>query len=873
MTKRTLKIGFLLLCVGIFALALTSCGESTEDTGTIELTADKTAIPADGVSSAAITATLKNESGTPVIQGTEVYFTTDLGRFSNGSMGYTLSTADATGVVTISLIAGTVAGDAHVVAKSNGVKQTIAIRLVSPSEVGTTASIELSSNKTSLPADGSSSAAITATLTDATGSAVAPGTKVVFTTDHGTFTGGTTTYTVSITDDSGKVTVALIAGTTSGVAQVVATSNGVTQNILITFAGEGGAGSVSSIALAADPTSIPADGGSSTKITAMMLGGTGTAVAKGTSVTFTTTLGTFANGLATYQVATEDDTGTVVVSLIAGLVQGSAAVTAESSGVKQKILITLTGAGGTSSITLVADPLSIPADGTSSSDINTKLYYATNVPVGSGTVVSFSTTLGTFPNGKTTYQAATDSFSEVNLSLTSGKVPGTATVTVDALGVTQTILIIFTPTGGTTASIGLEAKPLSIPADGSSSTAITATLLDGIGAAVGIGTYVTFTTDLGTFSNGTATFTVATSDDTSKVTVSLIAGTVTGVAHVVATSNSVEQAIIIKLVEPGQVGETASITLATEPLAIPADGSSSAAITATLKDVGGNNVVVGTEVVFTTDLGTFSGVTTFAVSTSDDLGKVTVSLIAGATSGVAHVLAASNGVTQTILIMIAQPGQIGDTASIVLASDKPAIPADGASSVAITATLTDTAGNPVYQGTDVIFTIPTTDPGTFPGGVKTYSVSTIDDSGKVTVALIAGTVKGVSHVNVTSNVVTQSIKTPFYTPGKRITVLADPGTLPADGSSTSTIIVVTIDALGDIDELDYPVTFTITSGTGSFADGTGSGVGATYVGYKINGIAEATYIASTTAGSVVIQASYVGTPGTIAGTTTLTLTP
>lgn len=192
MIKKTLKTGLLLLCAGLLALAVSSCGELDDDTGTIELTADTTAIPADGVSSAAITATLKDESGTAVIQGTEVKFTVDpdLGRFSNGWTHYTVDTADDTGVVTVALVAGTEPGVAQVVATSNGVKQAISILLPLPGE------ITVLVDPDTLPADGVSTSTITVLVIDSDGVPYPDYSPVNFAITSGTgqFSNGGTTY-------------------------------------------------------------------------------------------------------------------------------------------------------------------------------------------------------------------------------------------------------------------------------------------------------------------------------------------------------------------------------------------------------------------------------------------------------------------------------------------------------------------------------------------------------------------------------------------------------------------------------------------------------------------------------------------------------
>jgi hypothetical protein len=451
---------------------------------------------------------------------------------------------------------------------------------------GQSGSITLSVDVASIPADGSSSAAITATVRDGNGNPVRHYTDVTFSTTLGRFRNGGTAYTVQTQPPlkdgkpdrtaapTGIATVALIAGTTPGSAKVTVTSNNVSQTIYVTISGP-----AASITLSVDPITIPADGVSSSTITATLTNSSGTPVTPGTEVTFTTNLGTFtasvqkgetagifSDGSQTYTVKTPDATGVVRVSLVAGTKAGSALVKATSNNVTQAIYV---GFGGQPvSIRLVADPVTIPADGTSSSTITATLTDASGAPVTPGTSVMFTTTLGLFLNGTTIHRVVTpDSAGVVKVSLISATVAGSAMVIAKSNGVTQVVYVGF---GGSAVTISLKATPDSIWADGKSSSAIQATLTDGVGNPVTPGTAVTFTTDLGTFSNGEQTYLVVTPDSTGIVTVSLIAGTTTGSALVSATSNGVTQSVYVTFTEKG--GNPFAIVLSADPTSIKADG-------------------------------------------------------------------------------------------------------------------------------------------------------------------------------------------------------------------------------------------------------------------------------------------------------------
>jgi len=765
-------------------------GSGPKVTGTITLSADVTSIPADGSSSANITATLKDSAGKPVANGTSVTFTTTLGHFRNGSTSYTVQTlpsdpfnkSDPTGQVTVALIAGATAGSAKVTASGNGVSQSVYITLS-----GSAASITLAADPTTIPADGASSSTITATLIDSSGDPVSPGTEVTFTTTLGTFSAsaqageavGTLesnrqTYTVYTADATGVVKVSLISATTAGSALVKATCNNVTQSIYVGFGGE-----PVSITLVADPVTIPADGASSSTITATLTDALGAAVTPGTSITFTTTLGSFLNGKPTYTTQTRDSSGTVSVSLISAATAGSALVKASANGVTQVVYV---GFGGAPvSIALTANPTSIWADGKSSSAIQATLTDGAGNPVTPGTAVTFTTDLGTFSNGQQTYTVTTpDSTGIVTVSLIAGTTTGSALVSASSNGVAQSVYVTFIQKGGNPFAIVLTANPTSINADGTSSSKITATVTDSKGGPVNPGTSITFSTNLGSFSNGQKTYTVPTPDATGVVAVSLIAGTTAGSATVTATASGVTQSVTVTFI--GAV--VASISVTATPNSLTADGTSTSQIRAYVKDAQGNPIADGEKITFTLTSGTG---TLSATSATTVGGYATVTYTASKTPGQATIQAmASNNVYGTVSITLTS----GGTASITLAAAPVSIPANGSSSSAITATLRDSAGKAVVKGTAVTFS-------TTLGTLSGTSVTTPDDTGVVTVSLIAGTTPGTATVTAQSGSVSQSVPVKFTGPPAAITVSATPQTLVADGKTTSSVKATVVDVNGN----------------------------------------------------------------------------
>ena len=252
MKKKYVGYAFISIFVFCVSTLFISCGSGTGgddigSTATIQIeyrnicdsySCESFPIPADGFSSIHIKAKLTDRSGDPVYALTEATFSTTLGHFTGGATTYSVSTIDDTGEVEVSLMAGTTSGVAFITCVSNGITQADYIVFTdydAVDVVGNTASITLEADPDSLPADGSSSTTITATLTDSTGEPVTAGTYVSFHTDSGKFANNAVTYTVQTSDETGVVRVSLIAGTGGEKANVCAYSNGVNQCIAVEY--------------------------------------------------------------------------------------------------------------------------------------------------------------------------------------------------------------------------------------------------------------------------------------------------------------------------------------------------------------------------------------------------------------------------------------------------------------------------------------------------------------------------------------------------------------------------------------------------------------------------------------------------------------
>jgi len=305
----------------------------SESTSSIVLIAEPPTISAESLSPSKISATLYDANGKTVASSVKVSFETTLGYFSNGLQAMTAYT-DSKGLATVNLYSSGVVGTAQVSASSNGITSHANVGFTG---AGPTADIVLSANPISIPSDKTSSSTITATLYDKDGLKVTSGVSVAFTTTLGIFS-NTQKSISAYTNANGIATAYVYSGSFVGLAQVSASSNGVTRNVYVNFTGPGPA---ATLYLEASPTWVPADGYSRRVISAVITDSAGNPVAAGTTVTFMTTLGVFSNGKTTLTTVTPDATGIVKVSLTSGQTVGTATVTCNSGDATGTITISM----------------------------------------------------------------------------------------------------------------------------------------------------------------------------------------------------------------------------------------------------------------------------------------------------------------------------------------------------------------------------------------------------------------------------------------------------------------------------------------------------------------------------------------------------
>jgi hypothetical protein len=546
----------------------------------------------------------------------------------------------------------------------------------------------------SLLADGVSWGTLTLTLTDEEGEPLA-GANVSFSTDHGYIAEAS-----SVTDEEGKATAKLVSEASvtdlSATVEARITYEGIdyTEIAMVSMLGV-------TLSVDAEPRDNPADGISTSTVTAMLkMTSSGTPLA-GYEVLFGTTLGSIGASAFT-------NVGGVATSvLVSPTTAGIAGVVARYGGHADTVEVTF----GELNLSLTPGLARMVADGLSYQTVYATLLTDDNNPV-VGATVNFSTT-----HGVITRSSKTNMWGDAVAFLTSSSYPATATITASFKGVEDVTQVSFE-----VPVVSLKATPLSVVAEPAFYSTISAYVSFSDGAPVPDSTVVSFRTTEGTISayeftssgivynrlrpNGVA------SDD---VVVTAWSGATSATANVVFVP-----------------GPAAQIFAHATPAEIPGDGNTYATITANVNDAYGNPVEDGTIVNFT------------LLSGSGIMPPTAVT-----TGGVAAIkfLPSGGGYTATIR---AETNTYFDDTSISLTSGVPgAIVADvdtswiqvgGAfesSQANVIAIVYDASMNPVDDGTQVSFEIVAG-----PGGGE-YIDAPGYGYGPVTKATVAGGVSAV----------------------------------------------------------------------------------------------------------------------------------
>ncbi|NJL58557.1 MAG: hypothetical protein HC887_01790, partial [Desulfobacteraceae bacterium] len=306
--------------------------------GKIVMNAEPNQLLCNGTSKSTVSARLTDYNGSPVSNVLLTFTLSGSGGFPYANTISSLTNSDGIAVAEYQAPLKT---SGTVTIKASGtdpysnqiVEQTTTIRLG-------TGSLQMQASPSELPANGVAGSTISATVLDTFGNIFTGAEPVLFSIESG---GGSLSGR-TINTGSGSASVVYTAGKTSGTvtirAELVNTGATATTTITLTTS------SVGFITLAANPTSIKADGATSSQIKATITDSSGQPVTSGTPVRFTTDFGKFNSSNSTVvDLTTSDNTGVVVVSLISETSAETATVTCTAGGITQSTTVTFTGSG------------------------------------------------------------------------------------------------------------------------------------------------------------------------------------------------------------------------------------------------------------------------------------------------------------------------------------------------------------------------------------------------------------------------------------------------------------------------------------------------------------------------------------------------
>ncbi|MDO9264443.1 MAG: invasin domain 3-containing protein, partial [Desulfosalsimonadaceae bacterium] len=721
--------------------------------GTISLRTGSSSITADGSSQVAVIATVNDALGNPE-PGAEVNFKTTLGQFYEenplfpGTLNRnTTAITDVDGEAVVMLISGKTIGTATILASLDGLNTTASVVFTA----GEPETISLRAAPATIRPNGTTN--LFAKLRDINGNPV-QGKTIVFS-EFINASGGTLNSLSNTTNVNGEAQVTYTAGKDPG-ADIIqaAMSSNLDINATTTIVVDPGAIVIGGITVTTGSATLVADGKGKVKIRALVTDIDGEP-ASGKTVNFAATAGTLSSASAT-----TSEFGLAEITLQATTISGPATVYAECDGFIGDVSVEFI-PGPADHLIMYAFPDVVPPNGAFSTAVIIQDQYDNRIDdqrlmlqvrrAGFTEIVD---------SAELTPDQAEDGVYRFDWTAATAYGLGNLEITAKVNnGVSKTVTVVVDEDAIIVGSINVIAGATSIEADGKSSVAIRATVLDYNGQPAE-GITVDFATTLGTLSSGQAI-----TDQNGFAEVVLKAGTVWGTATVTADANGFKDQVDV-LFTTGQAG---GLRVTAMPSIVTPGGQST--IIAELRSTSGQPVA-GELLYFNIYENNSNGSLSAIQAVTDTNGRATVTYTAGVEAdlcgggGVCSesdcirvTLASDSSINDTVCISVAIP--TGVVGYMTLTSADNSLPADGISSTSVTAKVFDTVGVPMPQGTSITFS---TTLGTFPGGTdpsgpitSQVTLTTIDDSGTIITSLIAGTVGGVAQIKATSGGVSQML--------------------------------------------------------------------------------------------------------------------
>ncbi len=539
---------------------------------------------------------------------------------------------------------------------------------------------------------------------------------------------GVVTPTIATLDGAGTAVVTFSAGALTGQGQVTATLGSLQAAVPITIT----SGIPHSMSLSSQPAYLPA-GGRAT-VTASVYDDGGNLVGSGFDVAFTATRGSVDPS------AVQTTSGRAQTTFTAGAVKADAVVQAVVNGLSTGLTIPILGAGQPFTVTVSTVPSEAVAGG-GDVTVTADVVDASGNPVPNGTVVAFSTTLGSL-----TPASATTTGGKAGVKLSPGTIAGSATVSAQsglARGARKLSIL-----AGPAVSVTVTATPPEVMADYNQTVVIVAAAKDSYGNTVSDGVTIQFATTLGELVTKSAPV------SNGYAQVQLLGGLVAGTAQVTATAPGGAKGSVAVTVRPNV---PAKVTLSATPEELTAGGGASR-LRAVVTDVHGNRVADGTTLTFSTDLGAIrpvggqGGRQSLAVNTIS--GVAEAELAPGTTTGTAQLRATVAAGVEAQAEVTIKPAA---AASIVLDAEPKIVGAGGR--VDLAALVFDQFGNRAPDGIVVTF-------GISRGSLHQSVVSTVDGAAATWFSAPAapGPVQAVAVAGGLSASTTIEVVRPLYLP-------------------------------------------------------------------------------------------------------------
>jgi len=809
----------------------------TATTAQTTITVSPSTVTADGTSTSTITVQSKDSNNNNLVTGGNT-----ITLIEDGSATISAVTDNGNGSYTAT-ITNTVAENINITGTLNsfGIVDNASVNFVAGSSASASQTL-ISVSPVSLTADGLSSAAITVQAKDTFGNDITSGGLSIFLTENGSavissiIDNGNGTYSATITNTVAEAII--ISGTMNASA--------LTDTASLTFTV--GIASTTTTTITATPTTLTADGVSTSTITIQTQDSQGNRLEIGGD-----TLSLSENGNAIISGITDVGNGTYTatvtnsvaeVIIISGQLNTFAVIDSAS--------ITFTpGTAVTGQTTIVASPVSITADGTTTSTITvqTKDAQGNNLTTG-GSLITLS------ENGNAIIGFVTD-HNNGSYSATITNTTAESVIISGLLGagsISDTASVTFIAGAASLANTIISAAPTSVTANGITTSTITVQAIDAQGnnLSASAATVVLSTSGSANLSgvtnvgNGTYTATVTNlSAESIIISGTLGGGVLTDTATITFT--------------PGTADTTTS-TISVSPASVVADGSSTSIITVQLKDAQGNNQTSGGQTIAISSTGSGS------IGSVSDNGNGTYS--ASITNTIAEPVTItatlnSNPITDSASISFTS-GTISTLLTLITASPLSAV-ANGVDSIEITLQAIDNLGNNLTSGGADIGLAQDGNASLQPvldNGDGTYTAnltSTIAET-----LTVSGTIAGIAITD--SETITFTAGPPTTS---QTTISAAPSAVTANGTTEATITVQAVDSQGNNLSIGGANILVSTSGSGVLSDITDNSNG-TYQATITNTVAEIVTVSATLEGVTIEDTSDVTfNPGAVSATETI----